>query len=112
MRKELAGILRTESGQTLMIGVLTLLILIIAVPTLVFINQSSSRGGKSVEKNQNASATVQEGVAYAMHVLSGNPATWTAALQDAAPAEFAAGEPLKSGATGGIFSIRLGHTTP
>ena len=68
-----------RSGQALMIGVMLVLMLIIAVPAIIFLNQHSTFHGVESQKRLKARAVAEAGIAYAIQQLSqqsavvGNP---------------------------------------
>src|SRR5947209_6873409 len=82
------------SGQILVVSVFIVVVLVISISLVVFINQVQGKFGVAVQKRQKASSATQQGLSYAIHILStsldpANPsATWMNALQGKFPAEF------------------------
>jgi hypothetical protein len=98
----------SESGQMLLVAVLLLAVLLISIPVMIFMNNSTSRLGMQSVKKQKSTSVALEGVAYAIHVLASTP-TWSNALAGTCPPDFVDeyGHPIiYKGPSGSPFSIQ------
>lgn len=70
--------LKNESGQALLIAAFIFIVMIIAIPAIVFTNRVSTRHGVSVTAKTKGSTVAQEGLAFALVQLSSAPTLTTA----------------------------------
>lgn len=94
-----------DSGQVLLLAIFIVLLLVISIPGVVYLNQVSGYFGVQLSKRQKAQPVAEEGIAYAIHSLSVNQSTWTAALNGTFPPDFD-GIQVSTGSKGGRFTIQ------
>src|SRR5438552_1996289 len=69
-----------RSGQTLLIAVLIVIVLLLSIPVVVLLSQIGSRHQIASQKRMKGRAIAEEGIAYATQVLSASQLTWNNAL--------------------------------
>lgn len=95
--------MKTPRGQALLIAILLGMVLIIAVPVVVFLTQIGGKHRLGSAKRMRASSVAEEGIVYAMQILSANRPIWEQALQNSYPT--VPTTPI-SAASGGQFTLQ------
>jgi hypothetical protein len=104
---------KSSSGQVLIIAVMVLLMLLIAIPAVIFLNESATSHSVNVQKKIKGRAMAEEGVSYAIQQMSLNsPNNWPP-LGGACPANFNGATLFPSSQGSGYFTLQCipGPTT-
>jgi len=100
---------RSQTGQMMILATMIALVLLLAIPIMVYLNQTSGRHQVSQQKTNRAQGIAEEGLAYAIRSMSDNT-IWTDALTgdfDAIP-ECAGGD--VDSVQGGRFRLQCTNT--